>query len=156
MPAALLRPSKMLPSMRAWFLACFIALITLQAAVLAARLSARSSLPEQRIVIRESLPDLYEASVVELQAGLQSGLFTSVDLVNAYFARIEEVNLQGPILRAVIETNPSALSQAAALDAERLETGPRSLLHGIPVLVKDNIATIASEGKAGQSGRLVV
>ncbi|KAH9912038.1 amidase signature enzyme [Fomitopsis serialis] len=113
--------------MRAWFLACFLALVTLQAAVLAARLSARSLLPEKRIAIRESLPDLYEASVVELQ------------VLHAYFARIEEVNLQGPILRAVIETNPSALAQAAALDAERLETGPRSLLHGIPVLVKDNM-----------------
>lgn len=52
------------------------------------------------------------------------------------------------MLRAVIETNPSALAQAAALDAERLATGPRSLLHGIPVLVKDNVATLASEGTA--------
>ena len=101
------------------------------------------------------------------QAGLQSGLFTSVDLVKvkrrralavahahcgqAYFARIAEVNLEGPMLRAVIETNPSALAQAAALDAERLATGPRSLLHGIPVLVKDNIATDASEGGLARS-----
>ena len=93
-------------------------------------------------------PDLYEASLVELQDGLESGLFTSVDLIKvwsvrddreqandnqAYFGRIEEVNLQGPELRAIIETNPSALAEAAALDAERKISGPRGPLHGIPV-----------------------
>jgi len=50
------------------------------------------------------------------------------------------------MLRAVIETNPSALWEAAALDQERLTYGARSALHGIPVLVKDNIATVAFEG----------
>ncbi|EMD38876.1 hypothetical protein CERSUDRAFT_46957 [Gelatoporia subvermispora B] len=56
------------------------------------------------------------------------------------------------MLRAVIETNPSALAQAAALDEERKTSGPRSALHGIPVLVKDNIATIASEGMNTTAG----
>ena len=56
------------------------------------------------------------------------------------------MNTNGPALRAVLEKNPSALKQAAALDAERKATGPRGPLHGIPVLIKDNIATIASEG----------
>ncbi|KAL7284768.1 hypothetical protein ACG7TL_002075 [Trametes sanguinea] len=91
-------------------------------------------------------PDLYEASIVELQDGLEKGHFTSVDLVKAYFARIEEVNLQGPALRAVIETNPSALAQAEELDLERRILGPRGPLHGIPILLKDNIATLHSEG----------
>jgi amidase len=50
------------------------------------------------------------------------------------------------MLRAVIETNPSALWEAAELDRERLISGARSALHGIPVLVKDNIATVAFEG----------
>lgn len=98
-------------------------------------------------------PDLYEASVLELQAGLDAGHFSSVDLVKVlivsdslylnglilyqtYFARIEEVNFKGPELRAVLELNPSALEQAAALDKERKLTGKRSLLHGIPVLLK--------------------
>ena len=54
----------------------------------------------------------------------------------AYFARIDEVNLQGPALRAILEKNPSALKQAAALDAERKLTGKRSELHGIPILLK--------------------
>ena len=61
-----------------------------------------------------------------------------------YFARIEEVNLQGPELRAVLELNPSALKQAAALDKERKLTGKRSHLHGIPVLLKVRFYTFNS------------
>ncbi|KAF8996738.1 amidase signature enzyme [Cyathus striatus] len=95
---------------------------------------------------KTAFPDLYEASVLELQDGLDKGLFTSVDLVEAYFARIEEVNLKGPELRAVLEMNPSALATAAELDKERKTKGKRSLMHGIPILLKDNIATTASEG----------
>ncbi|KAF9484242.1 amidase signature enzyme [Pholiota conissans] len=91
-------------------------------------------------------PDLYEASVLELQAGLEAGHFTSVDLVKAYFTRIDDVNVKGAALRAVIEVNPSAISQADELDKERKISGKRSSLHGIPILLKDNIATIASEG----------
>ncbi|PPQ89267.1 hypothetical protein CVT25_001351 [Psilocybe cyanescens] len=96
------------------------------------------------------LPDLYEASVIDLQTGLDAGHFTSVDL--AYFARIEEVNLKGPVLRAVIEVNPFALVQAASLDKERKKSGKRSLLHGIPILIKDNMATVASEGMNTTAG----
>ena len=66
--------------------------------------------------------------------------------MQAYAARIDEVNIQGAALRAILETNPSALQQAVDLDLERKVKGPRSVLHGIPVLVKDNIATIADEG----------
>ncbi|KAJ7432102.1 amidase signature enzyme [Mycena galericulata] len=99
-----------------------------------------------------TLPDLYEASVQELQVGLDAGGFTSVDLIKAYFARTEEVNINGPGLRAVIELNPSALKEAALLDAERKATGKRSELHGIPILLKDNIGTIASEGMNTTAG----
>ncbi|TFK31318.1 amidase signature enzyme [Crucibulum laeve] len=99
-----------------------------------------------------TLPDLYEASIVELQHGLDARHFTSVDLVKAYFARIKEVNLNGPSLRAVLEMNPSALAQAAALDLERKTKGKRSILHGIPILLKDNIATVASEGMNTTAG----
>ncbi|KAL5513933.1 hypothetical protein ACEPAG_2694 [Sanghuangporus baumii] len=101
---------------------------------------------------KTALPDLYEASIAELQDGLQNGLFTSVDLVKAYFARIEEVNHQGPTLNAVIEMNPSASTQAAELDNERSTSGPRGPLHGIPIIVKDNIATLASEGMNTTAG----
>ncbi|PPQ74261.1 hypothetical protein CVT26_004453 [Gymnopilus dilepis] len=97
-------------------------------------------------------PDLYEASILELQLGLDAGHFTSIDLVKTYFARIEGVNLKGPALRAVSEVNPSALSTAASLDDERKKTGKRSALHGIPVLLKDNIATVTSEGMNTTAG----
>ncbi|TCD67177.1 hypothetical protein EIP91_000403 [Steccherinum ochraceum] len=97
-------------------------------------------------------PDLYEASIAELQSGLSQKQFTSVDLVKAYLARINEVNHEGPVLRAIIETNPSALAQAAALDQERQMKGPRGPLHGIPIIVKDNIATLHSEGMNTTAG----
>ncbi|KAF8240536.1 amidase signature enzyme [Tricholoma matsutake] len=97
-------------------------------------------------------PDLYEATIAELQEGMVRGQFSSVDLVKAYFARIEEVNLAGPALRAVIELNPSALAQAAILDEERKIKGPRGPLHGIPIILKDNIATLASDGMNTTAG----
>ena len=62
------------------------------------------------------------------------------------------MNLKGPVLRAVIETNPSALAQAAALDRERATKGPRGPLHGNPVLLKDNIATQPSDGMNTTAG----
>lgn len=85
------------------------------------------------------LPLLLDATLDELRAGLDVGSFTSVDLVTAYIARIREVNEE---LRPVTEINPDALSIAAELDLQRLAGAARnSPLHGIPVLVKDNIAT---------------
>ncbi|KAL5638925.1 hypothetical protein ACGC1H_003328 [Rhizoctonia solani] len=96
--------------------------------------------------------DLYEASIAELQSGLESAHFTSVDLVRAYLGRINQVNHVGPKLNAVIETNEHALEQARALDEERKLTGRRSPLHGIPILVKDTIATLASEGMNTTAG----
>src|SRR5438093_3495634 len=85
--------------------------------------------------------DLEEATIAGLQAGLESGKYTARSLVAAYLQRIEELDRKGPALRAVLEANPDALAQAAALDAERKAKGPRGPLHGIPVLVKDNVAT---------------
>ncbi|KAG9127791.1 hypothetical protein FRC07_009178 [Ceratobasidium sp. 392] len=97
-------------------------------------------------------PDLYEASIHELQSGLDSSDFTSVDLVTAYLKRIEEVNFNGAKLRSVVETNQHALEQAVALDVERKLKGKRSPLHGIPILVKDNISTLAAEGMNTTAG----
>ncbi len=85
--------------------------------------------------------ELEEATIAQLQAGLQAGQHTSVALVEKYLARIDELNLRGPQLRAVIEINPDAHAIADALDKERKEKGPRGPLHGIPILLKDNIAT---------------
>src|SRR5205807_2716219 len=58
-----------------------------------------------------------------------------------YLARIEAIDRQGPALHSVIETNPDAVAIADGLDAERKAKGPRGPLHGIPILLKDNIAT---------------
>ncbi|KAF8994512.1 amidase signature enzyme [Cyathus striatus] len=100
-----------------------------------------------------ALPDLYEASVLELQDGLDKGLFTSVDLVKAYFARIEEVNLKGPALRAVLETNPNALATAALLDKNARRRGSEVLCMGFRFFLKyDNIATLPSEGMNTTAG----
>ncbi|OIW34652.1 amidase signature enzyme [Coniochaeta ligniaria NRRL 30616] len=83
-------------------------------------------------------PDLIDVTIDDLASGLSSGLFTSVDLVNAYVARIAQVN---PILHAVLEVNPDALAIAADLDAKRAAGTTLGPLHGIPILLKDNIAT---------------
>jgi amidase len=61
--------------------------------------------------------------------------------MQAYLARIHEVNLNGPGLRAIIETNPYAVDQANALDVDRRKCGSRGRLHGIPIVLKDSIAT---------------
>lgn len=85
-----------------------------------------------------SFPPLIDATLEDLVNGLDAGLFTSVDLVNAYTARILEVN---STLRMVTELNPDALTIAATLDEERAANMSRGPLHGIPILIKDNIAT---------------
>jgi amidase len=72
---------------------------------------------------------------------MATGRSSAVALVKKYLRRIEEVDRRGPTLKAVIETNPDALAIAAALDQERKTKGPRGSLHGIPVLIKDNIDT---------------
>src|SRR5499427_4473500 len=82
-----------------------------------------------------------EMTVAQLQAGMTSGKFTSHQLVQAYLARIAELDKKGPALRAVMEINPDALAIADSMDAERKAKGPRGPLHGIPVLIKDNIDT---------------
>jgi amidase len=85
--------------------------------------------------------ELEETTIAALQAGLRSGKYTSRGLCEAYLARIEQLDRRGPALRAVIETNPEAVSLAAAADVERRAGRVRGPLHGIPVLIKDNIAT---------------
>ncbi|HEY0320449.1 MAG TPA: amidase [Pyrinomonadaceae bacterium] len=85
--------------------------------------------------------ELDEAGISELQAGMQQGRWTARRLVEKYLARIEEIDRRGPALNSVIELNPDALAIADALDRERKQKGARSPLHGIPVLIKDNIDT---------------
>ncbi|KAI3335244.1 glutamyl-tRNA amidotransferase subunit A [Ustulina deusta] len=99
-----------------------------------------------------SYPLLREASIESLAAGLDSNTFTSVDLVKAYLARIQEVN---QTVHAVTEINPDALEIAAALDKERASGSLRSRLHGIPILVKNNMGTLDSMETTAGSWALV-
>jgi len=82
--------------------------------------------------------DLEEATVAQLQARMQAGTLTARTLTEAYLARIRELD---PQLHSVLEVNPEALAIADALDRERKEKGPRGPLHGLPILIKDNLAT---------------
>src|SRR5688572_29779097 len=82
-----------------------------------------------------------EATITGLQEKMESGELTSVQLTTAYLARIAEVDRAGPKLNAIIELNPDALAIAEQLDAERKAGKVRGPLHGIPILLKDNIAT---------------
>jgi amidase len=84
---------------------------------------------------------IVEASVADLQAVMTKGSLTSKTLTELYLARIAAIDRAGPTLNSIIELNPDALVIAAALDAERKSKGARGPLHGIPVLLKDNIAT---------------
>jgi amidase len=85
--------------------------------------------------------ELDEITIAQLQDGMQSGKYTARSIAEKYFARIAAIDQSGPTIKSVIETNPDALQIAEALDKERKEKGPRGPLHGIPVLIKDNIAT---------------
>ena len=85
--------------------------------------------------------NIVEANVADLQAAMQSGKLTSQKLVKLYLARIGAIDKSGPRINAIIELNPDALSIAKALDLERKVKGARGPLHGIPILLKDNIAT---------------
>ncbi|MBZ5603934.1 MAG: glutamyl-tRNA amidotransferase [Acidobacteriia bacterium] len=85
--------------------------------------------------------DLDSATVADLNAAFASGALTSEKLVEMCLARIHAYDRQGPGLNAVMALNPKALETARALDAERKAKGPRSALHGIPVVLKDNFNT---------------
>lgn len=84
---------------------------------------------------------LTEAGVRELNEAVDARAVTSEQLVRLYLARIAAYDEAGPALNAVIHLNAKALEEAKALDAERAGRGPRSPLHGVPVLVKDNFDT---------------
>ncbi|WDM69659.1 MULTISPECIES: amidase [Xanthomonas] len=93
--------------------------------------------------------DLVEADVAGLQARMQAGTTTSLELTRAYLQRIASIDRAGPQLNAVIERNPQAEADARALDAERRAGHTRGPLHGIPVLLKDNIDAVPMVNSAG-------
>jgi amidase len=85
--------------------------------------------------------ELDEITIAELQAGLTAGKYSARSIAEKYFARIDQIDKHGPAINSVIEVNPDALSIAESLDAELKSKGARGPLHGIPVLIKDNIDT---------------
>ncbi len=94
------------------------------------------------LLVPQAVPlELEEATIDQLQAGMAAGRYTARQIAEGYLARIEAIDRSGPTLRSVIETSPDALEIADALDRERREKGPRGALHGIPILLKDNIDT---------------
>lgn len=90
-----------------------------------------------------------EATLADLQARMRAGEIDSRQLTRAYLDRIAAIDAAGPTLRAVIELNPDAMRDAAALDAERRAGKLRGPLHGIPVLLKDNIDAVPMANSAG-------
>jgi amidase len=85
--------------------------------------------------------ELNEITLVEMQARMKSGAMTAQAVTEKYLARIEALDRAGPTLRSIIEVNPDAMAQAKAADEERKGGKERGPLHGVPVLIKDNIDT---------------
>jgi amidase len=100
-----------------------------------AGLDRRPSLPEV------SAFELEEITIAELQEGMKAGRYTARSIAGKYLQRIQTVDKRGPAVNSVIEVNPEALAIAEASDRERKQKGARGPLHGIPVLIKDNIDT---------------
>ncbi|WP_241675011.1 amidase family protein [Paenibacillus luteus] len=93
--------------------------------------------------------EVMETSVMDIQNAMEAGTLSAVDLVNMYLDRIAAYDSTGPTLKSIISVNPEALTIAAELDQERKTKGPRSLLHGVPIIVKDNYNTIGMATTAG-------
>ena len=89
------------------------------------------------------------ATIADLNAAVDAGWLTAEELVQMYLARIRAYDRQGPALHALITLNPKALETARQLDAERRTKGRRSPLHGIPIVLKDNIDTADMPTTAG-------
>ncbi|HEX4682513.1 MAG TPA: amidase family protein [Gemmatimonadaceae bacterium] len=107
---------------------------------LATVVATATILPAQRPATRPA-DIVYEASIDELQSALQTGRVTSVQLVDAYLARIAAYDHAGPKLNAIVRLNSRARADAAAMDAERKAGRVRGPLHGIPIILKDNYST---------------
>ncbi len=86
--------------------------------------------------------ELDEITIDEISSGYKSGKYTVRSITEKYLARVKEIDKAGPSINSIIELNPDALKIADELDKELKEKGPRSPMHGIPVLLKDNIDTI--------------
>lgn len=86
--------------------------------------------------------ELDEITIAELQQGIQAGRFSSRELTDAYLGRIEDIDKRGPAINSIIELNPEARSIAEELDRERKLGRVRGPMHGVPIVIKDNIDTV--------------
>ena len=98
-------------------------------------LSCQNSATDQQQI------SLEEITIDEIQKAYEEGRFSAKELVQAYLARIEKIDRNGPELNAIIQINPDAMNIAEQLDKERAEGRIRGPMHGIPVVLKDNIDT---------------
>ncbi len=114
---------------------------TLSASLVAAPMLARVTEGARPAAPAVKSFELEEVTVAELQAGMQSGKWSARELTRKYLERIAEVDKRGPAINAVIELNPDAEQIADALDRERKQGHVRGPLHGVPLLIKDNIDT---------------
>ena len=118
-----------------------IALVFAALIVVAAACGPKGERPSGKTPPATAAFPLEEVTIAGLQEMMASGQTTSEKLVALYLERIEAIDKSGPGLNAIIEVNPDALATARELDRERREKGPRGPLHGIPVVIKDNIDT---------------
>jgi amidase len=95
-----------------------------------------------------------EITIAELTSGMKSGKYTARSITEEYIKRIKQIDQSGPAVNSVLELNPDALKIADELDKEFKEKGPRGPLHGIPVLIKDNIDT--ADGMNTTAGSLAL
>jgi Asp-tRNA(Asn)/Glu-tRNA(Gln) amidotransferase A subunit family amidase len=102
-------------------------------------------------VVQAATFDLQTATVADIQAAMDAGALSSEKLVQLYLNRIEAYDKQGPKINAVITLNPQALAEARALDVERKTKGPRSQLHGVPVVFKDLVDIAGLPTTAGHA-----
>ena len=114
----------------------------LAAAAAAATAGADQAAPAASPSAARAAPDaVEELTLADIAAAFADGRMSSQQLTQGYLDRIDKLDRRGPTLRSVIETNPRALEIASALDAERQTRGVRGPLHGVPVLIKDNVET---------------
>jgi len=111
------------------------------AAVTAPALSAAREITPPSAFFAPKPFELEEITIDALQQGMQSGKYTARSITDAYLTRIEEIDRNGPKVNSLIEVNPDAAAIAESLDNERKGKGPRGPLHGIPLVVKDNLDT---------------